>query len=108
MHQLLKIASSDHFAILAKPTLGPNENNIETKKVKTRDMRGSNGRAFGRWMTTRTSPGVVAKSTITVYSAPYAYIGTNRTCSPAVELNFWTKNGSLIAANLFLLGGDAI
>ena len=52
MHQLHKIALSDHFTILAKPT-GPNENNIETKKVKTRDMRDSNWRAFGRWMTTK-------------------------------------------------------
>ena len=55
MHQLHKIKSSDHFTILAKPT-GPNENNIETKKVKTRDMRDSNWRAFGRWMTTKDSP----------------------------------------------------
>ncbi len=52
MHQLPKIASSDHFTILAKPR-GPNENNKETKKVKTRDMRDSNWRAFGRWMTTK-------------------------------------------------------
>jgi hypothetical protein len=30
MHQLPKIASSDHFTILAKP-MGPNENNIESR-----------------------------------------------------------------------------
>jgi hypothetical protein len=52
MHQLPKIASSDHFTILAKPT-GPNKNNIETKEVKTRDMRDSNWRAFGRTMTSK-------------------------------------------------------
>jgi hypothetical protein len=61
MHQLPKIVSSDHFTILAKPT-GPKKNNIETKKVKTRDMRDSNWRAFGRRMTSKDWTPVMEKT----------------------------------------------
>ena len=52
IHQLPKIASSDHYTILAKPT-SINTNDKENKKVKRRDMKDSNWRAFGRWMTTK-------------------------------------------------------
>ena len=45
MHQLPKIAASDHFTILGKPT-NTNTNNKENKKVKIREMKDSNWRAW--------------------------------------------------------------
>ena len=62
IHQLPKIASSDHYTILAKP-IGINTNDKENKKVKRRDMKDSNWRAFGRWMTTKDWAFVLQKTT---------------------------------------------
>ena len=50
LSQLPKIASPDHFTILAKPLLGPKKNKV-TKKIIPRDMRESAWREFGRWIT---------------------------------------------------------
>ena len=50
LSRLPKIASSDHFTILAKPLLGPKKNKV-TKKNISRDMRDSAWREFGRWIT---------------------------------------------------------
>ena len=49
MSQLPKIGSSDHYAILSK-SADNNEYKGKVKKIKTRDMRDSAWRAFGRWM----------------------------------------------------------
>ena len=62
IHQLPKIASSDHYTILAKP-ISINTNDKENKKVKRRDMKDSNWRAFGRWMTTKDWTAVLQKTT---------------------------------------------
>ena len=48
--QLPKIASSDHYTILAKPASTPMRK-LEVNKIKTRDLRDSAWRALGRWMT---------------------------------------------------------
>ena len=61
MHQLPKIAASDHFTILGKPT-STNTNNKENKKVRLREMKDSNWRAFGRWMTTKDWTPVLQKT----------------------------------------------
>ena len=50
LFQLPKIASSDHYTILAKPHLISKKNQV-TKKVISRDMRDSAWRAFARWIT---------------------------------------------------------
>ena len=50
LFQLPKIASSDHFTMLAKPLLGPKKNKV-TKKIISRDMRDSAWHEFGRWIT---------------------------------------------------------
>ena len=62
IHQLPKIASSDNYTILAKP-ISINTNDKENKKVKRRDMKDSNWRAFGRWMTTKDWTAVLQKIT---------------------------------------------
>ena len=62
IHQLPKIASSDHYTILAKP-ISINTNDKENKKVKRRDMKDSNWRAFGRWVTTKDWTAVLQKTT---------------------------------------------
>ena len=50
LFQLPKIASSDHYTILAKPHLISKKNQV-TKKIISRDMRDSAWRAFARWIT---------------------------------------------------------
>jgi hypothetical protein len=49
LSQLPKIGSSDHYAILSK-SADNTEYKGKVKKIKTRDMRDSAWRAFGRWM----------------------------------------------------------
>ena len=49
LSQLPKIASSDHYTILAKPCLNLKKSRL--KKLVSLDMRDSAWRAFGRWLT---------------------------------------------------------
>ena len=46
-----KIAASDHYVILANPSL-PKKIIDPTRKIKLRDLRASNWRVFGEWITT--------------------------------------------------------
>ena len=48
--QLPKVASSDHYTILARPMIS-SEYKPVIKKIKSRDMRNSTWCALGRWMT---------------------------------------------------------
>ena len=51
LSRLPKIAASDHYVILANCSL-PKKINDPTCKIKLRDLRASNWRAFGEWITT--------------------------------------------------------
>ena len=48
--QLPKVASSDHYTILARPMISSDHKPV-IKKIESRDMRDSAWRALGRWMT---------------------------------------------------------
>ena len=79
IHQLPKIASSDHYTILAKH-ISTNTNDKKNKKVKQRDMKDSNWRAFvGRWMTTKDWTAVLqykcTKHSTTGYAAYFLMFG---------------------------------
>ena len=51
LSRLPKIAASDRYVILANPSL-PKKITDPTRKIKLRDLRKSNWRDFGEWMTT--------------------------------------------------------
>ena len=50
--QLPKVASSDHYTILARPMLSSRHKPVI--KIESRDMRDTAWRALGRWMTEKT------------------------------------------------------
>ena len=49
LSQLPKIGRSDHYSVLARSSVTSTKTNY-TRKIKTRDMRDSAWRPFGRWM----------------------------------------------------------
>ena len=49
LSQLPKIGQSDHYSVLARSSVASTKTNY-TRKIKTRDMRDSAWRPFGRWM----------------------------------------------------------
>ena len=53
LHQLPKMGASDHYTVLARPTIDPLPKRETLRKIKFRQSRASNWRSFGQWLTTK-------------------------------------------------------
>ena len=62
LRRLPKLGLSDHYTILARPTIEPSCQQGSTYKIQVRQSRASNWREFGSWITT--------KDWSKIYSAP--------------------------------------